>query len=137
MKNFDFFVKFIKKIWFSRQNYLFTATSGQIILFLFKSHHFRTYFLYMMRCNNISRPVHDPLRPPTTPCPKSRGRDPQPLQDWRPCLRQHHEQNRIAPVCNSNYIICTNSFIHSENVHIWSAYSLTQYTVGTQISWGD
>src|SRR6218665_221695 len=33
----------------------FIATSGQIILFLFKSHHFRTYFLYMIRCNNISR----------------------------------------------------------------------------------
>src|SRR6218665_3825712 len=42
------------------KNWPFTATSGQIILFLFKSHHFLTYFLYMIRYNNISRPVHDP-----------------------------------------------------------------------------
>jgi len=27
----------------------FQPTSGQIILFLFQSHHFRTYFLYMIR----------------------------------------------------------------------------------------
>src|SRR6218665_4022901 len=54
----------------------------QIILFLFKSNHFRTHFLYMIRYNNISRHVHDPndplrpfLRPP---CPKYWGRDPQP-----------------------------------------------------------
>src|SRR6218665_2407853 len=32
-------------------------------LFLFKSHHFRTYFLYMIRYNNIVRPDHD-ARPP-------------------------------------------------------------------------
>jgi len=32
-----------------------------IILFLFKIHHFRTYFLYMISYNNMSRPVHDPL----------------------------------------------------------------------------
>src|SRR6218665_2590971 len=41
----------------------FTATSGQIILFLFKSNHFLTYFLYMIRYNNMSRPVHDPNDP--------------------------------------------------------------------------
>ena len=40
--------------------------SGQIILFLFKSNHFRIYFLYMIRYNNISRPVHDPNEPPAT-----------------------------------------------------------------------
>src|SRR6218665_3013275 len=38
--------------------------SRQIILLRLKSHHFRTYFLYMTRYNNVSRPVHDPLRPP-------------------------------------------------------------------------
>ena len=32
----------LKKCQFSGKNCLFTATSGQIILFLFKSHHFRT-----------------------------------------------------------------------------------------------
>ena len=36
----------------------------------------------MIRCNNISRPVHDPLRTPTFPSPKSRGSHPNP-QDWR------------------------------------------------------
>src|SRR6218665_2225069 len=46
----------------------FRATSGKIIQFLFKSNHFRTYayFMYMMRYNNISRPVHDPNDPPET-----------------------------------------------------------------------
>src|SRR6218665_1836317 len=58
-KNFDFSGKF-KKFEFSGKNWPITATSWQIILFLFKSHHFRTYFLYMIRYNNISRPVHDP-----------------------------------------------------------------------------
>src|SRR6218665_3930486 len=53
--------------------------ANYIILFLFKSHHFRTYFLYMIRYNNILRPVHDPsATPPRRPCPKSGGRDPQP-----------------------------------------------------------
>jgi len=33
---------------FPGKNWSFTAMSGQIILFLFKSHHFRTYFLYMI-----------------------------------------------------------------------------------------
>src|SRR6218665_2563173 len=53
---------------FEAKNCPFTATSGQIILFLSKSNHFRTYFLYMH--NNISRPVHDsndPLRPSLGP----------------------------------------------------------------------
>ena len=50
-----------------------TAASGHISRFLSKSHHFRTYFLYMIRYNNISRPVHDPPRPPCDShdlCPK-------------------------------------------------------------------
>src|SRR6218665_1879056 len=59
--NFDFFRQFHKKFRFSRQKFLndlffllsrqnwpFTATSGQIIIFLLKSHHFRTYFLYTL-----------------------------------------------------------------------------------------
>ena len=75
---------FTQKIWFFQANFRkisnffrqlkffsdfpgkslsFTATSGQIILFLFKSHHFQTYFLYMISYNNISRPVHDPHNP--------------------------------------------------------------------------
>ena len=55
---------------------------GQIILFLVKSHHFRTYFLYMIRYNNVSQPVNDP--PPRLPCdphdpqPKIWGVTPQP-----------------------------------------------------------
>src|SRR6218665_793166 len=66
----------MKKNRFSGKNWPFTTTSGQIILFLFKSDHFRTYFLYMTRY--ISRPVHDPHAiPPHPPCPKSGGRDPQ------------------------------------------------------------
>src|SRR6218665_636267 len=53
---------------------------------LFKSNQFRTYFLYMIRYNNISRPVHDsndpratlPATPIRPPCPKYGGRAPQP-----------------------------------------------------------
>ena len=58
---------------------VFTAASGKIILFLFKSHHFLTYFLYMTRYrpNNISRPVHDPPATPHNPMSKSGGRYPQ------------------------------------------------------------
>src|SRR6218665_3925920 len=68
-ENFDFFRQ-LKRFDFQAKNCQFTATSGQIILFLFKSNHFRTYFLYMIRYNNISRPVHDsndPLRPSLRP----------------------------------------------------------------------
>src|SRR6218665_243892 len=42
-ENFDLF-QAIKTIDFPSKKSQFTATSGQIILFLFKSHHFRTYF---------------------------------------------------------------------------------------------
>ena len=61
-ERFRFFRQF-KKIDFPCKICLFTATSGQIILFLFlfKSHQFRTYVLYMIRYNNILRP---PQRPP-------------------------------------------------------------------------
>src|SRR6218665_1035284 len=39
--------------------------SRQITLFRLKSHHFRTYryFLYMIRNNNVSQPIHDPTTP--------------------------------------------------------------------------
>src|SRR6218665_1624215 len=77
-KNFNFFRQ-LKNSNFQAKNCPFTATSGQIVLFLFKSNHFRTYFLYMIRYNNISRPVHDSNDPPCDPhydppCPKSGGR---------------------------------------------------------------
>src|SRR6218665_1315670 len=61
-RNFDFFRQ-LKKFDFKAKNCPFTATSGQIILFLFKSNHFRTYFLYMIRYNNISRPSTTPTTP--------------------------------------------------------------------------
>src|SRR6218665_3400959 len=45
--NCDFLCNF-RKIDFPGKNWLFTAIFGQIILFLFKSHHFLTYFLYTL-----------------------------------------------------------------------------------------
>ena len=81
-KNFEFFLaisptkfnfsrqiseKFrFHKIDFPCKNWPFTATSRQIILFLFKNNHFRTYFMHMIRYrpNDISRSVHCPPRPP-------------------------------------------------------------------------
>src|SRR6218665_1087062 len=49
----------------SRQNWPCTVTFGQIILFLFESHHFQTYFLYIIRYSrpNISRPSATPQPP--------------------------------------------------------------------------
>ena len=78
-----FFGQFKKKFDIPGKNFSFTTrpTSGQINLFLFKSHHFRTYVLYMISYNNISRPVNEPPRTPcdpTTPLSKIWGRDPQP-----------------------------------------------------------
>src|SRR6218665_2394034 len=61
------FQEILKKFEFPGKNWSFTTTSWQIILFLFKNNHFRTYFLYMIRYNNISRPVHHPNDPPATP----------------------------------------------------------------------
>src|SRR6218665_1133268 len=58
-EKFRFFRAMSQKIRLSRQNWPFTATSEKIILFLFKSNHFRTYFLYMIRYNH---------NPSTTPC---------------------------------------------------------------------
>ena len=55
------------------------------MLFLLKSHHFRTYVLYMISYNNISRPSAIP----TSPCPKSGGRDPPNPQDWRSWMLAH------------------------------------------------
>jgi len=45
--------------------------SGQIILFLLKSHYFRTHFLYMIKYDNISRPPAIPR----LPISKSGGQD--------------------------------------------------------------
>src|SRR6218665_3407138 len=70
-EKFQFFSGNSKNSIFQAKNCPFTAISWQIILFLFKSNHFRTYFLYMIRYNNISRPVHDSNDPfatlPATP----------------------------------------------------------------------
>src|SRR6218665_617641 len=66
-----------KKCPFTANLQAFTSTSGQIIIFLFKSNHFRTYFLYMIRYNNISRPLRPYLRPPHDPPAQNMG-DPQP-----------------------------------------------------------
>ena len=47
-KHFDLLGNFTKNFDFPAKNWLFTAISRQIILFLFKSHHFQTHFLYMI-----------------------------------------------------------------------------------------
>src|SRR6218665_3843776 len=77
-ENFDFFRQ-LKKFDFPKKKLSIYSISLQKY-----TNHFRTYFLYMIRYNNISRPVHDSNDPPATrpslrpPCPKSGGRDPQP-----------------------------------------------------------
>jgi len=47
-KNVDLLGNFTKNIDFSGKDWLFRAISWQISLLLFKSHHFGTYFLYMI-----------------------------------------------------------------------------------------
>src|SRR6218665_3017348 len=67
-KNFNFPRQISEKFRFSQaisqknfnfpgKNWPFTATSEQVILFLFKSHHFRTYFQYMIRYNILRPPL--------------------------------------------------------------------------------
>ena len=64
LKNSDFFRQFNKIS-------IFQAIIAHLQLLLGKLFYFSSkittfeYFQYMIRYNNISRPVHDPLRPPT------------------------------------------------------------------------
>src|SRR6218665_3797576 len=80
-KNFDFFRQ-LQKFDFPSKKLSFYSYLWANYSISLQNYHFRTYFLYMIRYNNISRPVHDsndPLRPSLRPpCPKSGGRDPQP-----------------------------------------------------------
>src|SRR6218665_3830467 len=62
-----FFSHLLQNVRLSRQICHLQLNSRQIILFLLKSHHFQTYFLYMIRYNNVSRPLHDPLCDPPRP----------------------------------------------------------------------
>src|SRR6218665_3715343 len=85
-ENFNFLGNFTKNFDFQGKNWLFTGISGQIILVIFKSHHFRTYFLYIMRYNKMLRPIHDPYDHPSPcdplqphpPLPPAQNPDPQP-----------------------------------------------------------
>jgi len=45
---------------FTPKSYHLQLHSGQIVLFLFKSHHFRTYFPCKISYNNLSRPPRFP-----------------------------------------------------------------------------
>jgi len=73
----------------------------QIFIFIFTNNHFRTYFLYNINCNNISRPVHDPLLaslaiPLHDPQPNIlEVATPQP-QDWRLCTNYYLEYLIVA-----------------------------------------
>src|SRR6218665_4039142 len=66
-KNFDFLGNFTKNFDFPGINWLFAAISGQIILFLFKSHHFLTYLLYMVRYMIFYAPSTIPTTPHDPP----------------------------------------------------------------------
>ena len=77
---FRFFGQFHKKLRFSRQKLAIYSNFWANYSISIQSHHFGTYFLYMIRYNNILRPVHDPhgslcnpCDPPTTSLPKIWG----------------------------------------------------------------
>jgi len=91
-KNFDFFRQFKKKFDFPGKNCSFTATSAQIILFLFKSHHLRTYFL--------SIPVQDPSHDPSHKIWGSRPPNP---PDWCPCLQGPSYWKFLMEVVNGKF----------------------------------
>src|SRR6218665_1754424 len=99
-KNFNFFRQFYKrissfagkfpkisifsgnkKIDFPSKKVHLQLPLGKLFYFSSKVTTFEHTSLYMIRYNNISRPVHDsndpPATLPSTPCPKSGGRDPQ------------------------------------------------------------
>jgi len=88
--NDPLFSHFLKNFYLSRQICHLQQNSWQIILFRLKCHHFRTYFLYAIRYNFVSRPFHDPPRPPwdphDPPSPKSGGCDTSNPKDWRLCV---------------------------------------------------
>src|SRR6218665_587482 len=79
-ENFDFFRQLKKFDFPSKKLSIYSYLLAIIILVLFKSNHFRTYFLYMIRYNNFSRPVHASNAPPAplpaTPLPKIWGSRP-------------------------------------------------------------
>src|SRR6218665_147639 len=104
------FQSIFNKISIFNSNCSFTATSGPIILFLFKSYHFRTCFLYMITYNNISRPVHDPHDPlrPHDSLPKIWGsRPPTPRIYASEDLHTYRQSGRPT---------------YTDNTDIWSHY---------------
>src|SRR6218665_2934439 len=81
-ENSDFFRQLKKFDFPSKKLSIYSYLWANYSISLQKYNHFRTYFLYMIRYNNISRPVHgsnDPLRPSLRPaCPKLGGATPLP-----------------------------------------------------------
>src|SRR6218665_2332359 len=79
-ENFDFFRQ-LKKLIFQAKKVHLQLPLGKLFYFSSKVTTFEHTSLYMIRYNNISRPVHDSNAPPaplpSPPCPKSGGRDPQ------------------------------------------------------------
>src|SRR6218665_379252 len=59
------FLRQLKKLIFQAEIGHLQLLLGKLLyfLFLFKSHLFLTYFLYLIRYNNFSRPVHDSHNP--------------------------------------------------------------------------
>src|SRR6218665_490286 len=67
-KNFDFLGDFTENFDLPGKNWLFTAISGQIILFLFKSHHFRNTSCTRQDIIIFYDPsTTPPATPPSTP----------------------------------------------------------------------
>jgi len=85
---FWFFSGNLKKSIFQAKIAYLQLLLGKFLYFSSKVTTFETYFLYMIRYNNISRPVYNPpATPHDPPCPKSGVATPNP-QDWRPCYRR-------------------------------------------------
>src|SRR6218665_2730976 len=78
-ENFDFFRQLQKFDFPSKKLSIYSYLWANYSISL-QNYHFRTYFFYMKRYKNFSRPAHAsnaPLRPPLRPpSQKSGGRDP-------------------------------------------------------------
>ena len=146
LKNFDFFRQFLEKISIFPgkfpKNFDFSGNFTKIsnlqakidhlqlllgkLFYFSSSHYFRTYFLYMIRYNNISRSVHDlhdpSCDPPTTPQPKIWGVATPNPRIYAPGL--HINLRSLCAPCSVSFFLDYKSALIRQFCLLCIAYSL-------------